>query len=105
VVHSFTATTKELDQSLSRGLYIGLNGIMTFTKQQDQLESAKLVPLDRLVLETDAPYLTPKPHRGRINEPKHILLIADFLAKLKGEQLDNIALATTKNTCQLFGIN
>jgi len=104
VVHSFSATNAELDQALARGLYIGLNGIMTFTKDTSQLAAAKAVPLDRLLLETDAPYLTPVPFRGRIGEPKYIRVIAEFLAALRGENLMEVAKATTKNAQTLFGL-
>jgi TatD DNase family protein len=104
VVHSFTSSTQDLDQALSRGLYIGLNGIMTFTKDENQLVSAKAVPLDRLVLETDAPFLTPAPLRGKVNEPKNVSLTAEFLAQLRGEDLPALASATTQNACHLFGL-
>lgn len=104
VVHSFSATTKELDLALSRGFYVGLNGIMTFTKDDRQLAAAKKVPLDRLLLETDAPFLTPVPFRGKICEPKHVRVTAEFLAKLRGESLEHVAQATTNNAKKLFGI-
>ena len=104
VVHSFTATVQELDKVLQRGLHVGLNGIMTFTKDENQLVAAKAVPLERLLLETDAPFLTPVPLRGKVNEPKNVSLTADFLAKLRGEDLSQLASATTQNACQLFGI-
>lgn len=104
VVHSFTGTLDEMDEILHRGLYIGLNGIMTFTKEADQLEMAKSIPLDRLLLETDAPFLTPKPFRGTICQPKHVRVTAEFLSKLRGESLEEIATATTKNAGQLFNI-
>lgn len=104
VVHSFSAGTKELAEILDRGLSVGLNGIMTFTKNSDQLEAAKTVPLDRLILETDAPYLTPAPERGRICEPKHVRVTAEFLANLRGESLEELAAATTANARRLFNI-
>jgi TatD DNase family protein len=105
VVHSFSATQKELDEVLTRGLYVGLNGIMTFTKDKQQLEAAKKVPLNRLVLETDAPFLTPAPFRGKICEPKHVRVTAEFLANLRGESLEELAMATTQSAQSLFGIN
>lgn len=105
VVHSFTAHQKELDEVLKRGFYVGLNGIMTFTKDEKQLETAKSVPIDKLLLETDAPFLTPKPYRGTICEPKHALVTANFLAKIRGESLEKLAKQTTKNAKELFGIN
>ncbi len=104
VMHSFSAYTPQLEQALSRGLYIGLNGIMTFTKDNKQLEAAKHIPLDKLLLETDAPFLTPVPFRGKICEPKHIVRTAEFLADLRGESLEELASATTKNAEELFNI-
>lgn len=103
VVHSFSATQKELGQALERGFFIGLNGIMTFTKDQAQLAVAKAVPLSNLLLETDAPFLTPKPFRGKICEPKHVKVTAEFLGELRGESLSDIAAATTKNAREFFG--
>jgi len=104
VVHSFSADSEILDKCLARGLYIGLNGIMTFTKDQKQLEAAKKVPLKKLLLETDAPFLTPAPYRGKICQPKHVVLTAEFLAKLRGESLKDVATATTKNAIELFNL-
>lgn len=104
VLHSYTDTKANLDKALNRGLYIGLNGIMTFTKDADQLDMAKTVPLKSLVLETDAPFLTPTPERGKICQPKHLVLTAEFLGKLRGESLENLARQTTANATQLFGI-
>lgn len=104
VVHSFSATTKELEQLLSRGFYIGLNGIMTFTKNENQLDAAKAVPRDKLVLETDAPFLTPVPFRGKLCQPKHVRVTAEFLAKLRGETLTDLARATTRNAQALFNL-
>lgn len=105
VVHSFTADTEVLNQALERGLYIGLNGIMTFTKNAIQLNAAKHVPKNKLVLETDAPYLTPVPFRGTICQPKHIRNTAEFLAKLRQETLEELALNTTRNAGELFSLS
>lgn len=102
VIHSFSATQKELDQVLVRGLYVGLNGIMTFTKSEQQLAAAKAVPLDKMLLETDAPFLTPAPYRGTICEPKHVRVTAEFLASLRGQSLAEVAKATTQNAQMLF---
>lgn len=104
VIHSFSATTVELDQILSRGLYVGLNGIMTFTKNEQQLAAAQAVPLHKLLLETDAPFLTPKPFRGNICQPKHVRVTAEFLSELRGEPLDMLAANTTENARTLFNI-
>jgi TatD DNase family protein len=104
LVHCFTAGTKELEGSLERGLSIALNGIMTFTKNESQLRAAKAVPLDRLVLETDCPFLAPAPVRGQRNEPAHLAHTARFLADLRGESLEDLEHATTINAERLFGI-
>ena len=75
---------------------------MTFTKSPEQLNTGKDVPIDRLLLETDAPFLTPAPYRGSICEPKHVRITAEFLAKERGETLDQIAAATTANAERVF---
>jgi len=102
VIHSFTATERELDQILARGLYVGLNGIMTFTKNPEQLAAAKAVPTDRILLETDAPFLTPEPERGKVCESKHVRLTAEFLADLRGESVEALAASSSKNATALF---
>lgn len=104
VIHSFTAGPDELDQVLARGLYVGLNGIMTFTRDEQQLAAAKSVPLDQLVVETDAPYLTPEPYRGTISEPKHAATTLSFLAKLQGRTDQQLADKTTANARRLFNL-
>lgn len=105
VVHSFTASTDVLDEALKRGLYISLNGIMTFTKDQNQLATAKAVPLAKMVLETDAPFLTPAPLRGTMNLPANVRLIAAYLAELRGETLEQLIEATTANARELFSLS
>lgn len=104
VVHSFSTHTDTLNEALNRGLYVGLNGIMTFTQDRKQLEAARAVPLDRLLLETDAPFLTPAPFRGELCEPKHVKTVAEFLAELRGEKPEDLAAATTANATRLFGL-
>lgn len=104
VVHSFSAGSKELHEILKHDLFVGVNGIATFSKNPDQLAAYKAIPLEKLVLETDAPFLTPTPYRGKINEPKMVVEVAKFLSELKNESLEKIAEATTKNARQLFGI-
>ncbi len=104
VVHSFTSGTKVLDKVLERGLYVGLNGILTFTKDQAQLAMAKAVPAESLLLETDAPFLTPEPNRDNVCEPKHVVDTARFLAELRSESLEEIASASSRNATKLFGL-
>ncbi|HEX5395304.1 MAG TPA: TatD family hydrolase [Candidatus Saccharimonadales bacterium] len=104
VIHSFSAGPDRLEQALSRGLHVALNGIMTYTKDMSQLEAAKKVPDSRLVLETDAPFLTPAPDRWQVCEPKHTAKTAAFLAELRGQNLEELARITTINATKLFGI-
>jgi len=105
VIHSFSSTSDDIAQILARkGLYVGLNGIMTFTKREDQLEAAKTIPLQRLLLETDAPFLTPSPYRGTICQLKHVRTTAEFLANLRNEDLQELAEATTVNAQTLFRV-
>ena len=104
VVHSFTDSARNMEMALERGLFIGVNGIATFDKKPEKMEVYKYIPLDRLLLETDAPFLTPTPYRGNINEPKRLRAVADFLAGLRGEDTGALAQATTGNARELFGI-
>ena len=104
VIHSFTAGQKEADEIVSRGLYVGLNGIMTFIKNKEQLEVVRSIPLAHIVVETDAPYLTPTPYRGTICQPKHVATTAEFLSNLRHEPLEDFARATTQNAQALFNL-
>lgn len=104
VLHSFTDSAANLSKALERGFYIGVNGIATFNKDPALTELYRSIPSDRLLLETDAPFLTPTPYRGTINEPKRLADVADFLARLRREDREGLAEATTKNARELFGI-
>lgn len=104
VLHSFTDNAQNLTKAIDRGLYIGVNGIATFAKDPKQLDVYKSIPLGNLLLETDAPFLTPTPYRGSINEPKRLGVVADFMASLRGEDRAEIASQTTANARKLFGI-
>lgn len=102
VLHSFTDSTEHMQAAVKRGLCIGVNGIATFTKDEEQREMLKAIPLSKLLLETDAPYLTPTPVRGTINEPKNVIHITQFMAELRGETPEQIATATTATASDLF---
>lgn len=102
VLHSFTDTQQNLDQAFSRGLYVGINGISTFTKDPAQQKMYASIPLERMLLETDAPFLTPTPYRGTINEPAFVSEVAKFHAKIRGIDPDEVAVATTANATTLF---
>lgn len=104
VLHSFTDSADNLDRALKHGLYIGVNGIATFTKKPEQREIFRTLPGDRLLLETDAPFLTPIPYRGTICEPYHTRVIAEFLAAERHETVESLAEATTNNARRLLGV-
>lgn len=104
IVHCFTGTQAEMQQAVERGLYIAYNGIMTFTKDEAQLQTVKATPLERIVLETDCPWLSPKSHRGRQNEPAYIVEIAQFISDLRGDDYDDFCRATTDNAKTILGI-
>jgi len=101
-LHSFTDSSENLQKALERGLYIGVNGISTFTKDEVQKKTFDSIPLDRLLLETDAPFLTPAPLRGKVNEPAYVKLVAEYHADRRGISLEEISDATTANARTLF---
>ena len=104
VLHSFTDNQTNLELALERGLYIGVNGIATFVKDPAQRDVYRSIPLSNLLLETDAPYLTPAPYRGTINGPKRVLSVANYLSDLRSEDFSTLATATSSNAHQLFSI-
>lgn len=104
VLHSYTDNADNLAKAIERGLLIGVNGIATFTKNPDQLDVYRSIPLENLVLETDSPFLTPTPYRGSINEPKRVVTIADFVADLRVIDREKLSAVTTSNARGLFGI-
>ena len=104
VMHSFTDTLENAEQGFMRGLFVGLNGISTFTKNPDQVKFFTSVPLQHILLETDAPYLTPKPFRGKMNLPAYVGSVAEFHAHARGMSLEALSSATTANAEVLFGV-
>jgi TatD DNase family protein len=102
VFHCFTEDWAMAKVALDLGLYISFSGIVTFKNAQDLQEVAKKIPLDRLLVETDAPYLTPAPYRGKPNYPGNTYYVAKFLADLRGESYEMLAQATTLNAKTLF---
>ncbi len=103
-LHSFTDSKENLVKALERGLYIGVNGICTFTKDEAQQAMFDAIPLHKLLLETDAPYLTPAPLRGKINQPAYVRNVAEYHAKRRGISEAEIAQATTANAHALFAL-
>ncbi len=102
LIHCFTASRDFADKVLALGLYISISGIVTFRNAKDLQDAAKAVPLDRLLIETDSPFLAPVPHRGKPCEPAFVADTARFLAELRGEPLETLAGATTANFYRLF---
>jgi len=103
VLHSFTDTQANLEEALKRGLKIGVNGISTFTKDEVQQRLYRELPLEQIVIETDAPFLTPKPLRGKINSPAYVGRIAEHQAEEKGISLEEVCRVTTQNARSIFG--
>ena len=102
VIHCFTASQDFAGKVLALGLYISISGIVTFRNAKDLQAAAKAIPLDRLLIETDSPFLAPVPHRGRPCEPAFVADTARFLAELRGEPLETLAEATSANFYRLF---
>jgi TatD DNase family protein len=103
-VHSFTGSSEYLQKFLDRGAYVSFNGIITFDKTGNMEKLVKLAPLDRILLETDCPYLAPVPNRGKRNEPSFVKFTAEKVAKIKNLSVEEVAEATTKNAKKLFFI-
>lgn len=104
VLHSFSAPQAVAERALACGFYLGFTGPITYKNADDLRQIAALMPLDRLLIETDAPYLTPIPHRGQRNEPAYVRFVAERIAALRRLPLDEIASATTANAARLFGL-
>jgi TatD DNase family protein len=103
VLHCFTGSARLAQIALDLGFYISISGIVTFKNARDLQEVAKAIPQDRLLVETDSPFLAPVPHRGQTCEPAFVADTADFLAALRSEPLEKLAEATTANFFGLFG--
>lgn len=105
VLHCFTGNWEQAQIALELGLFISLSGVVTFKNADGLREVAARVPADRLLLETDCPYLTPHPHRNqKRNAPPMVTVTAALVAQVRGIPLDELALATTTNACTLFGL-
>ena len=104
VLHCFSGSVEFSRECLKEGWYIALGGVVTFNSAHKMKDVAKSVPLDRLLLETDAPYLTPVPYRGRENQPAYVKYVAEEIAKLRGISFDEVANQTSLNAKSIFGI-
>ncbi|HEX7166615.1 MAG TPA: TatD family hydrolase [Acidimicrobiales bacterium] len=104
VFHCFTGGAEEARTSLDLGAYLSFSGIVTFKTADDVREAARLCPSDRLVVETDAPFLTPVPHRGRTNTPAFVPLVGAAVAEVRGDAVDRVEEVTWANATALFGL-
>ncbi|MEY2856665.1 MAG: hypothetical protein RLZZ74_975 [Cyanobacteriota bacterium] len=104
VMHCWGGNEVETQWFLDLGLYISYSGIVTFKSAKQVQAAAKIVPSDRLLIETDCPFLAPVPNRGKTNEPAYVLHVAEYLSQLRETSLETIAQQTTANACRLFGI-
>lgn len=102
VLHSFSAPAQIAERALAIGFYLGFTGPITYKNADDTRSVARMTPLDRLLVETDGPFLTPVPHRGKRNEPAYIPYMVDRLASLKQLSTDAMAQITTENAMRLF---
>lgn len=104
VLHCFTEDRETAEKLLDMGFYISFSGIVTFRNAETIREAARYVPLDRMLVETDSPYLAPVPHRGKENQPAYTRDVAEYMAVLKGVSVEEMAAVTTQNFSRLFHV-
>jgi TatD DNase family protein len=104
VLHCFTEDYDMAERAMAMGFYISISGIVSFKNAVDIQATAAKLPLERLLIETDAPYLAPVPHRGKSNEPAYVRYVAEAVAKLRHCELSEVAKATSENFARLFGV-
>ncbi len=104
LLHSYAYGDKGLQKYIEHGFYFSLSGIVTFKNADDFKRAAQLIPLDKIVSETDSPYLAPVPHRGKRNEPAFVIETVEYIAKLKGIPVERLTKQINKNVKNLFGI-
>lgn len=105
ILHCFTETWEMAEQAIALGFYISFSGIVTFKNASALREVAKRVPDDRILIETDSPYLAPVPHRGEQNQPAYVVEVAKHLASIRGQSVEHIANISTQNFNRLFKLN
>jgi TatD DNase family protein len=104
VMHCFTESLEVAQAAMEMNFLISFSGIVTFKKAAELKEVAKAVPLEKMLVETDSPYLAPVPYRGKTNQPAYVRHVAEEIAALKGISLEEVAASTTDNFCALFGV-
>ena len=105
VMHCFTESLEVARKAMDMGFYISFSGIVTFKSAKDLQETCKQVPLERMLIETDSPYLAPIPYRGKTNEPAWVSKVGEFIANLKGVPVEKLASSTSDNFYQCFQID
>jgi TatD DNase family protein len=105
VMHCFTESVEVAKAAMEMGFYISFSGIVTFKSAKDLQETCRQVPLERMLIETDSPYLAPIPYRGKINEPAWVAKVGEFVASLKGVSVEKLANQTSENFFQCFQIS
>lgn len=105
IIHCFTETIEFARKALDLGMYLSFSGIVSFKNAADLREVAKFAPMDRILIETDSPYLAPVPHRGKTNEPSFVPHVAKVIAQEKGVEVEEIGIQTSANFDRLFGLS
>lgn len=103
IMHCFSGSVEEARQCLNRGYFLGFGGALTFKNSKKAKEIVKTMPLNKLLLETDAPYMTPVPHRGERNEPMYVRAVAEYVAELRGISLQEVSEQERNNVKEVFG--
>jgi TatD DNase family protein len=104
IVHCFTGGQRECARALELGMHISLSGIVTFKNAKALRQAVEMIPLDRLLVETDSPFLAPVPHRGQRNEPAFVVETTKVIAELRGDTVEGVAAAARANTIDIFGL-
>ena len=105
VMHCFTESLEVAQAAIEMGFYISFSGIVTFKNAVELKQVAATIPLDKILIETDSPYLAPVPFRGKLNQPAYVIHVAEEIARLRNVPLDIIGLATSDNFVRLFGVD
>ncbi len=103
-IHCFSGSPQTAEQMLAMGHVIAFGGALTFQNAKKAVESCRVVPLERMLIETDCPYMTPVPHRGKRNEPQYVRLVAERIALIRGVDVEEVARCTSENAAAFFGI-
>jgi TatD DNase family protein len=105
VMHCFTESYDFAKKALDLNFYISFSGIITFKNAIELCDTVKKIPLDKILIETDSPYLAPVPFRGKTNEPSYVYKVAEMISELKDISIEEVAEITTNNFCNLFRLN